>query len=337
MKALTDACWQIPFSSRVDSLTNFQFTSASHDELIVEDFIPDPKRLEAAQRALKRRQALAEPLLVKRLLAADAGATAVVTNVIFAEKAPEAVERIAGFSRQLRDEFQAQYPDMDFYLTGSVMFDMAFSEVGRHDMMLLAPVMFFILVLVVGFSVRSVPATLATMLVILMSMLSAMGIAGWLGISVNPASANAPTIILTLAVADSVHILVTMYRLIYSGKRKNEALVESLTLNMQAVFLTSLTTAIGFLTMNFSDASPFHDLGNIVAIGVTMAFLYSVFFLPALIAVLPVKASHAPVIAAHGFFSPLVGYGYPGSGINYRSAGFACVDWRRAGVTQCAK
>jgi hypothetical protein len=98
-----------------------------------------------------------------------------------------------------------------------------------------------------------------------------------------------------------------MYRLMHSGKRKNEALVESLTLNMQAVFLTSLTTVIGFLTMNFSDAPPFHDLGNIVAIGVTMAFLYSVFFLPALIAVLPVKARHAPVIAAHGFFHHLSG------------------------------
>ena len=308
VKELTEASWQMPFSSRVDSITNFQFTSADQDELIVEDFIPHPDLLDATQLEEKRQQALTEPLLVKRLLAGDATTTAVMVNVIFAEKAPEAVEQIAEFSRQLRDEFQTKYPDIDFYLTGSVMFDMAFSEVGRHDMLLLAPLMFLILVLVVGFSVRSVVATVATMFVVLLSMLSAMGIAGWLGISINPASANAPTIILTLAVADSVHILVAMYRLMYAGKHKNDALVESLTVNLQAVFLTSLTTAIGFLTMNFSESPPFHDLGNIVAVGITMAFLYSVFFLPALIAVLPVKARYAPVIASHDFFQHLSGW-----------------------------
>ncbi|WP_455365740.1 efflux RND transporter permease subunit [Kaarinaea lacus] len=305
VRELTEASWQMPYSSRVDSVTNFQFTSANQDELIVEDFISAPDQLSDEQLQHKRQLALQEPLLVKRLLAVDAATTAVIVNTIFPEKAPQAVEAVVTFSRQLRDQFQEKYPDIKFYLTGSVMFDMAFSEVGRHDMLLLAPLMFLILVLVVGFSVRSVVATVATMFVVLLSMLSAMGIAGWLGISINPASANAPTIILTLAVADSVHILVTMYRLMYTGKSKSDALVESLKINMQAVFLTSLTTAIGFLSMNFSDAPPFNDLGNIVAIGITMAFLYSVFFLPALIAVLPVKARHAPVIAAHAFFQHL--------------------------------
>jgi len=305
VKELTEASWQMPFSSRVDSITNFQFTYANQDELIVEDFFIDPGQLSNTQLEQKRQLALTEPLLVKRLLASDAATTAVIVNVIFPEKAGEAVEQIATFARQLRDKFQNQYPDIEFFLTGSVMFDMAFSEVGRHDMLLLAPLMFLILVLVVGFAVRSVVATVATMFVVLLSMLSAMGIAGWLGISINPASANAPTIILTLAVADSVHILVTMYRLMYAGKSKNDALIESLQVNLQAVFLTSLTTAIGFLTMNFSDSPPFNDLGNIVAIGIIMAFLYSVFFLPALIAVLPVKARRAPVIAAHDFFQRL--------------------------------
>jgi len=50
-----------------------------------------------------------------------------------------------------------------------------------------------------------------------------------------------------------------------------------------------VTTAIGFLSMNFSDSPPFHDLGTITAIGVIYAFILSVFFLPALMAVLPIK------------------------------------------------
>ena len=305
VKTLTDSSWQIPNSSRVDSLTNFQYTFAQGDELVVIDFVPDPASLGQSQLVQKRQLALQEPLLVNRILSSDAKTTAVMINIIFPDKNPDTIANVAKYSRDLLEEYRSRFPDIEFYLTGSVMFDTAFSEVGQHDMLVLAPVMFLILAFVVGFSVRSVLATVATMFIVLLSMLSAMGIAGWLGISLNTASANAPTIILTLAVADSVHILVTLYRLMYSGKAKQAALRESLTLNMQAVFLTSLTTAIGFLTMNFSESPPFHDLGNIVAIGVFMAFMYSVFLLPPLIAVLPIKSRHAPVIASHRFFISL--------------------------------
>ncbi len=95
--------------------------------------------------------------------------------------------------------------------------------------------------------------------------------------------------IMTLAVADSVHILVIMLREMRQGRGKHDALVESLRLNMQPVFLTSLTTAIGFLSMNFSDAPPFRHLGNMTATGVGLAFVHSVLFLPALMSLLPVR------------------------------------------------
>jgi hypothetical protein len=121
-------------------------------------------------------------------------------------------------------------------------------------------------------------------------MITGMGLAGWLGISLNPASTSAPTIILLLAVADSVHILVTMYYEMRHGKNKHDAIAESIRVNLKPVFYTSVTTAIGFLTMNFSDAPPFRDLGNMVALGVMAAFVYSVVGLPALLAVIPVRA-----------------------------------------------
>nr|VFK16125.1 MAG: MMPL family protein [Candidatus Kentron sp. LFY] len=57
--------------------------------------------------------------------------------------------------------------------------------------------------------------------------------------------------------------------------------------NLQPISLTSLTTAICFLGVNFSGAPPFRDLGNIVAMGVIIAFVLSITFLPALMAILP--------------------------------------------------
>ena len=66
-------------------------------------------------------------------------------------------------------------------------------------------------------------------------------------------------------------------------------MIDSIRINLQPVFLTSITTAIGFMSMNFSDAPPFRDLGNIVAMGVMIAFVLSVTLLPALMMILPGK------------------------------------------------
>ncbi|MFQ5587158.1 MAG: MMPL family transporter, partial [Thermodesulfobacteriota bacterium] len=115
-----------------------------------------------------------------------------------------------------------------------------------------------------------------------------MGLAGWYGIPLTGPSVSAPTIILTLAVADSIHFLVTMFYNMRHGMEKREAIIESLRINLQPIFLTSITTAIGFLSMSFSDAPPFRDLGNIVAVGVIFAF-FSILFLPALMSLLPVR------------------------------------------------
>jgi predicted RND superfamily exporter protein len=308
VEKLTESAWQIPYSYRVDSLTNFQYTHAQDDDLIVESFIDNADQLSLQQIKQKENIALNEPLLVNRLLAADGRVTGIHINIIFQSKTMEDVAKVSGFGRQLRDSFRTEYPSIDFYLTGSVMFDTAFSEVGRHDMVTLSPIMFLVLIVVVAMWVRSISAVFATMLVILFSAITAMGIAGWIGISINPASASAPTIILTLAVADSVHILVMACRLICQGKRKQEAIKESLSFNLQAVFLTSLTTAVGFLTMNFSDAPPFHDLGNIVAIGICCAFFYSIFFLPAMMSVLPTRVQSKSLLNNTTAFETLAAF-----------------------------
>jgi len=140
---------------------------------------------------------------------------------------------------------------------------------------------------------RSVWGTVATVVVIALAATSAIGIGSWLGLPLTPVSAAAPTIILTIAIADGVHILVTLNRDLRTGQEKREALIDSLRVNWQPVFLTSLTTVIGFASLNFSDAPPFRDLGNLTAIGVVAAWFYSVTFLPAFVAAIPYRVRPA--------------------------------------------
>jgi hypothetical protein len=95
-------------------------------------------------------------------------------------------------------------------------------------------------------------------------------------------------------VADSVHFLVTFLHGMREGLTKREAIVERFRVNQHPIFLTSLTTAIGFLSLNFSDSPPFNDLGNVTTLGVGYVFLMSILFLPALLAVLPVRVRDGP-------------------------------------------
>ena len=291
---LTEVSWQVPYSSRVNSIANFQHTRAEGDDLIVEDLVQDAMDLSDADLERIKGIALSEPLLVNSLISPSGHVTGVSINVLLPGESLAEVPEVAGFARRLADDFRGKHPDIDVYLTGGVMSDNAFGEAGLKDMSTLIPLMFLTLVIIAGIALRSFTGTLSTLVVILISMVTGMGLAGWIGMSITAASVNASTIILTLAVADSVHILVTMFQQMREGKTRHQAVAESLRVNLQPVFLTSATTAIGFLTMNFSDAPPFHDLGNIVAMGVGAAFVYSVLFLPALMAVLPARVRSRP-------------------------------------------
>ncbi|MBW2506148.1 MAG: MMPL family transporter, partial [Deltaproteobacteria bacterium] len=289
LEDLTEASWQIPYSSRVDSITNFQYTHSENDELIVENLVDNARNLSQTEIRRIKEIALTDPRLVNQQVSPSGHVTGINVNILKPKNLNEAVPEVAAYVRKMADEFRQKYPGIDLYVAGAVMFDNAFSEATRDDMKTLVPVMFLVLVIIIGLALRSYTGTIATLIIILMSTITGMGLAGWFDIALTTGSGIAPTIILTLAVADSVHIMATVYQQMSMGREKLEAVAESLRINLQPVFLTSITTAIGFLTMNYSDAPPFRDLGNIVAMGVSAAFCYSILFLPALLALVPIK------------------------------------------------
>lgn len=289
VEELTLAGWQVPYSSRVDSITNFQHTRAEDDDLVVEDLIAGAAEFSDADLQRVKEVALNEPLLLNRLIADKTDITAINITVNLPEKSINEVPEVVDFIRTMVDDIRPKYPNHEFRLTGVVLMNNSFGESSRMDLKTLTPIMYGLIIVVMGLVLRSFWGTLTVVLVIAFSSVTAMGLGGWLGAQLTPISANAPNIILTLAIADSIHILVTLFHEMRAGKPKRDALIESLRINHQPVFITSATTAIGFLSLNFSDAPPFRTLGNLVAMGVMIAYVFSVLFLPAMIAVLPLK------------------------------------------------
>lgn len=290
IKWLTEQAWQTPFSNRVESITNFQHTSAVEDELIVEDLVVDPFALNQSALDKIKQIALAEPVLRKRLINPEATVTSVNITVQLPGESLHEVPEVANFAQKLADELQARDANLRVDLTGIVMMNNTFSTEAEGDMATLVPIMFLIIIITIGLMLRSIVPVVVTLFVIMLSIVTGMGAFGWTGLKMTSPLASAPTIILTMAVADAVHLFMNYMAGLRQGMSKQDAMVESIRINFQPVFLTSLTTVLGFMSMNFTDVPPLAHLGNTVAVGVAAAWLLSITFLPALAVVLPIKA-----------------------------------------------
>lgn len=288
VKEITERAWQTPYSIRVDSLTNYQHTTALDDDLYVRDLVIDPAEADPAE---VLRIGTTEPAIAKRIISDDGTTTAIFATLKIPRDDITATAAPVAHARAIVADIRERFPDLRIELTGSVMLSTSFSEAATRDLSTLTPGMYVVLALTVWFLIRSISGTIATLIVVGLSAAAAMGfVMGWMGVKLTPPSSGAPTIILTVAVADSIHILVTALVSMQKGMTKREAIVESLRVNFQPVFLTSVTTAIGFASLNFSDAPPFRDLGNTSAVGALVAWVLSVSFLPALMAILPITA-----------------------------------------------
>ena len=286
---LTESSWQIPYSTRVDSITNYQHTLAKDDDLLVGDLVDSSSNLSLEDISYVREVALKEPLLVKRLISPSGHVTGVNVTIQLPGKSLTEVPEVAQFSRELKSKLEVSYPNHRIHITGLAMMNNAFGESSQNDMTTLVPMMFLTIIVVLGILLRSFSATISSIVMIFFTIIFAMGLMGWMGWKLTPASASAPTIIMTMAVADTVHLLVTFLHNLRKGINKVDAIADSLRINIQPIFITSVTTAIGFLSMNFSDVPPFHDLGNVVAIGVLFAFVLSVTTLPAMVILMPMR------------------------------------------------
>ena len=296
VEELTEAAWKIPYAIRVDSVTNFQHTYAIEDDLIVEDLVADAANQSGTYFDQRRDIALSEPLLSKQIVTADGRATAVNVILQYPEKDLMEVPEAVAYARQLKSDIEANFPDLDIHLTGVSMLNNAFAETGMSDGATLMPMMFAVIFALTWLIIRSTSATIAATVIIAFSTILGMGVAGYAGVKLTPISMTAPIVILTLAVADSIHILLSLRGLMRDGMAKSEAIVEALRVNLLPVTITSLTTIVGFLALNFSDAPPYWHLGNITAVGIGAAWLYSITLLPALLSLLPfsVKQSSRP-------------------------------------------
>ena len=286
---LTELSWTLPYVSRVDSLTNFQNTIGREDDLIVEDLLWSVEELSPDRIDYIERVATEEPLINGFVVSRDGEATIINAVVQIPADVQTAASTVAAKAREIRTEILAEFPENEIHITGVASLSAAFEEAGVRDSSTLIPLVYLFILIVMFFALRSISAVFASLTVIALSTLVGVGIGGWTGVELTPISLSAPTIILTIAVADAIHLISGIRTKMRDGLSKRDAIIASTGLNFTPIMITSITTIVGFLTLNFSDSPPFHHLGNMSAAGIFAAWILSVTFLPALLSALPLK------------------------------------------------
>ncbi|NCM87005.1 MMPL family transporter [Vibrio parahaemolyticus] len=289
IQKITVDAWQVPYSSRVDSIANYQHTEAFDDELLVEDLLYSEYELTPERISKVKSIALSEPVLKSALVSEKGDVTVVNIAVQLPEMDKTAeVEEVVSSINAMIDRYQRAYPDVTFHKAGIIAMNHAFMTAAQDDSSTLVPTMLVVILVFLTIMLRSILSVIATLIVIIGSVMATMGISGWAGMFLSTATVNVPTLIMTLAVADCVHVIATMRQSMKNGFTKAQSIERSIALNFVPILITSVTTAIGFLMMNMSDSPVLRDFGNLSALGVMVACFLSVTLLPALLKLLPI-------------------------------------------------
>ena len=260
-------------------------------DLYVRDLV-DPQELTRAEaREHVRAIALSDPRIAGSILALNGDVSVVNVTVELPEDGLlEAVAEVAEFARSIAAEAEERFPGLDLRVVGTVMVNQTFVEASLSSQMIFLPASLLLMAVILGLLTRRWAGVATTGMVIVFSIFVSVGLGVWFGLPFSPPVSPAPTIVLMIVVANCVHLLVALQQRLRAGDSKRDAIVEAVRLNLHPVFLASLTTALGFLSMNFSEVPPYRHLGNFVAIGIGASFILSVTFLPAILSLLPMRA-----------------------------------------------
>lgn len=345
---LTQGGWQLPYSSRVDSIINFNHISVLDDDLTVGSVLGTQglNPLSAEQvtgifsqdnRMRAKDIILSTPSLVGNLISKQGDAATVFMTFEVSDNPLNEPKEISLALHALVDQVRSEHPELTLHVTGTLENSVAFMDATVQDLITLIPLAYLIMVVMLVVLLRSLWGTVITLSMVTLVTMITMGLKTWFNGEINSINGFAPTMIMTIAVADCIHILVSFFQYYRSGQSKADAISLALRANYKAIFLTSMTTAIGFACLNFHASPLYRELGNIVALGVMVAFVCSITVLPALVILCPIKRgklnsnsrqgvaiwsqlvlhhSKKIILASGMMIVLLVGYGLPNNTLN---------------------
>ncbi len=271
IQEITAKMWRVPHVIRVDSIANFPWVRAAGDDIEIESLFPEEVPL--TPEILKEREhvAMNHELLPGYLVSKDRK-----TAVVFARIRPwfDDKPEVEAVIEKTREVVQSvTRGDHVFHIGGGLAITYAFRESSTQDATRLSPVVLGMVILFLSLTFRRLGGVALPLVVVVSAALCAMGAAGWFHIEITSLTMAVPQILIGIALADSVHILVTFYQGRGSGLSKLEAAKFSFRKNFQPTLLTSASTALGFVSFAGADLPPVSGLGYLAATGTMIAWV----------------------------------------------------------------
>lgn len=198
--------------------------------------------------------------------------------------------------------------DETYHITGLPVANDTFGVQMFVQMAISAPLAMALIFLLMWFFFKRISLIISPMIVAILSVIITMGALIISGQTIHIMSSMIPIFIMPIAVLDAVHILSEFYDLYpkFKDKRKTmDAVMRSL---WRPMLFTTLTTTAGFASLALAPIPPVQTFGLFVALGVLLAWLFTVTFIPAYIAMLPQSAlkgfGHKPADRPQGAASP---------------------------------
>ncbi|MBL9027315.1 MAG: MMPL family transporter [Myxococcales bacterium] len=260
----------------------------------VEDFTPDPERGGIAtdylvreipkndeERARLREKVLSRDHVVGNLVSEDGKAV-----MLYCFAVPGTEQR--AIASRVRAIVEESFPNEKKYWHGAPFVSTYIYDTTQKDLRRLAPWACAAIALLVLAAFRDLVGTSLSLLATTIGIVIPFGIMGAFGVHTNIVLGSMPVILFALGSAYGIHIMSRFYALGTTMPRE-AALKAALEEVGPAVLGSGLTTVFGLLSFVMMDIAPLRSFGFFTALGLTIALVVALVFIPAVITISPIK------------------------------------------------
>ena len=173
------------------------------------------------------------------------------------------------------------------YVAGRPIVEGTMAYLGPRDMKRMVPIVILVITLVLYLVLRNWKSTLFTLLVVLFSVIWTFGLMAAVNIPMYAVSTMIPVMLIAIGVADGIHLYSHLYLFLkeHPNVQRKEAVWDMLHEMWRPVVMTSVTTAVGFISLLTSQVYPIKYFGIFTAFGVMVAMVFSLLLIPSAILV----------------------------------------------------
>jgi uncharacterized protein len=278
--------------TRIVSLTTVNNLAADGDGFLNTDtllpYVPEtPQEL-----AQVRRNTLNNELIHGEVINAQGTVAAIQLSIKANSEDPLFSKKLAANIEQLLIQQRAKLgTSIRLYQVGSITLGNSMMDHITRDLFFITPLSLFVILFILFYFFRSGATVILPLVTGVLSIAVSLGLMSALDFAINPISLIVPSLLLIIGSTEDIHILAEYEQGIRDYKDKTAAIKHMAIRSGLVIFLTTLTTFAGFITLSSNAISIISEFGIAAGLGIVANFVITILIAPPLLAYLSVPKS----------------------------------------------